>query len=130
MAYAPIARQFIGFAAVGAIGTGAHFLTLIFLVQVGRVDPVIASVFGSLVGAGVNYVLSYHWVFRSSKPHQLALLQFLTVAGIGFALNAAIMAVLVKGFALYYLLSQVSATGAVLGWNFLANRFWTFRHDA
>ena len=126
-AYAPLVRQFIGFAAVGAVGTGAHFLTLILLVQMGRVDAVIASVCGSLVGAGVNYVLSYHWVFRSSKPHQVALPQFLAVAGIGFALNAAIMALLVKGLGLHYLVSQVLATGTVLGWNFLANRFWTFR---
>lgn len=125
--YARLLRQFIGFAAAGAVGTGAHFLTLIALVQLARIDAVAASVAGSLVGAGVNYVLSYHWVFRSRKPHHRALPQFLIVAGVGFALNAAIMALLVKAIALHYLLSQVLATGAVLGWNFLANRFWTFR---
>lgn len=120
-------RQFAGFTAVGAVGTGAHFLTLIALVRGAGLDAVWSSFNGSVVGAVVNYLLNYHLVFRSNKRHGRAMIQFLTIAAIGLALNSAIMAFAVKVLGLHYLLSQVVATGTVLVWNFMGNRSWTFR---
>jgi putative flippase GtrA len=120
-------RQFLGFAAVGVVGTAAHFATLLVLVQKFRLDPVWSSVIGFIVGAVVNYLLSYRVVFRSRKRHVEAMGQFFTVAGVGLLLNAAIMAFAVQVLNLHYLLSQILATGMVLLWNFAGNRFWTFR---
>ena len=120
-------RQFLGFTAVGAVGTAAHFATLLFLVQQLKMNPVWSSVIGSMVGALINYMLSYRFVFRSRKRHVQALSQFFTVVGVGLLLNAGIMALAVQKLGLHYLLSQVLATGTVLLWNFAGNRFWTFR---
>ncbi len=52
----------------------------------------------------------------------------MAVALVGLGINTAIMYGLTHYTGLHYLLCQVLATGVVLGWNFLANRFWTFRH--
>ena len=120
-------RQFLGFAAVGVVGTAAHFATLLVLVQKFHMDPVWSSVIGFIVGAAVNYLLSYRVVFRSRKRHVEAMSQFFTVAGVGLLLNAAIMAFAVQTLGWHYLLSQILATGTVLLWNFAGNRFWTFR---
>ena len=120
-------RQFFGFAAVGVVGTAAHFATLLVLVQKFHMDPVWSSVIGFIVGAAVNYLLSYRVVFRSRKRHVEAMSQFFTVAGVGLLLNAAIMAFAVQTLGWHYLLSQILATGTVLLWNFAGNRFWTFR---
>ena len=120
-------RQFLGFAAVGVVGTAAHFATLLILVQKFHADPVWSSVIGFIVGAAVNYLLSYRVVFRSRKRHVEAMSQFFSVAGVGLLLNAAIMAFAVQTLGWHYLVSQILATGTVLLWNFAGNRFWTFR---
>lgn len=121
--------QFASFASAGALGTGVHYLVLLGLVSIFLAHPVTASILGSLAGAIVNYLLSHHWVFRSNRRHSETLFKFFTIAGLGLALNAAIMYVLVMIAAMHYLLAQVAATGIVLFWNFLGNRFWTFADD-
>lgn len=121
--------QFASFASAGALGTGVHYLVLLGLVSIFLAHPVTASILGSLAGAIVNYLLSHHWVFRSNRRHSETLFKFFTIAGLGLALNAAIMYVLVMIAAIHYLLAQVAATGIALFWNFLGNRFWTFADD-
>jgi len=123
-----LAAQFALFSAVGAVGTAAHFAILILLVQLLATGPVIASAAGFAAGALVNYSLNYRVTFRSSNPHSSALPKFLAVALAGLCLNTVIMTLATAW--LHYLLSQAMATLCVLGWNFLCNRFWTFRKDA
>lgn len=121
--------QFASFASAGALGTIAHYLVLLGLVSIFLAHPVTASILGSLAGAMVNYLLSHHWVFRSKRRHSETLSKFVAVGGLGLVLNAAIMYVLVTIASIHYLLAQIAATGIVLFWNFLGNRFWTFADD-
>lgn len=120
-------RQFAMFAAVGAVGTAAHYATLTSLVELAGADPVAGSVAGSLVGAGVNYVMNYRLTFHSTKRHREAASKFFTVAATCFVLNALLMVVLVKTAGLPYLLAQVLVTGLLLLWNYVLNAAWTFR---
>jgi putative flippase GtrA len=53
--------------------------------------------------------------------------KFATIAALGLALNAAIMAAGTIGLGLHYLLVQVAATAIVLLWNFSGNYLWSFR---
>lgn len=121
--------QFASFASAGALGTIVHYLVLLGLVSIFLAHPVTASILGSLAGAMVNYLLSHHWVFRSKRRHSETLSKFVAVGGLGLVLNAAIMYVLVTIASIHYLLAQIAATGIVLFWNFLGNRFWTFADD-
>lgn len=125
----PMAVQFASFASAGALGTSVHYLVLLGLVSIFLAHPVTASILGSLAGAIVNYLLSHHWVFRSKRNYSETLSKFVAVGGLGLALNAAIMYVLVTMASIHYLLAQFAATGIVLFWNFLGNRFWTFVDD-
>lgn len=120
-------KQFVVFAAVGAIGTLSHYCVLIVLVQLLGVNPVVASGTGFAVGALVNYLLNYRVTFRSARPHQEAAPRFFAIAAVGMLANTVIMALGTKVFAIQYLLAQIIATGMVLGLNFVANRLWTFR---
>ena len=122
-----IANQFIRFSGVGVIGTSGHYVVLIALVQLGGADPVIASTLGFIVGALINYYLSYHFVFRSSARHRDGLPKFITVALTGMIINTAVMALLTSQAFFPYLVNQVIATTCVLFWNFFGNRLWTFR---
>lgn len=125
----PIAFQFTCFASAGAVGTAVHYIILLGLVFFLLASPVTASILGSLAGAIVNYLLSYHWVFRSKRKHTETLSKFVAVGGLGLVLNAVIMYLLVTIASIHYLLAQVTASGIVLFWNFLGSSFWTFADD-
>jgi putative flippase GtrA len=126
----PTLVQFFQFAGIGLVGTAAHFSGLILLVHLFAVQVVIASGFGFVMGALVNYSLNYVFTFRSNKKHTEALVKFFAVAAIGLAFNSAIMAITTTIFKMHYLPGQVIATGSVLIWNFIGNRFWTFQEKA
>ncbi len=121
--------QFISFASAGAAGTLVQYALLFVLVEALSMHPVSSSMLGSLAGAVVNYLLSHHWVFRSQRKHSETATKFVAIAGLGLMLNAAIMYLLVTIAGVHYFLAQVAATGIVLFWNFLGNRFWTFADE-
>jgi len=122
-----ITVQFLQFTTVGVIGTGAHFATLIMLVQGLDIDPVSSSAVGFVVGANVNYGLNYYFTFRSQKRHREAIIKFFIIAVIGLCFNTLIMTFAIRILILHYLLAQVIATGLVLFWSYTGSRLWVFR---
>lgn len=120
-----IGRQFLSFATVGAIGTAAHYATLIAAVSLG-LGPVSASAIGCTVGAAVNYVLNYHVTFRSRLAHRQSVPRFALIAAASLLLNTLLMAVGVDRLGLHYLVAQIFATGVVLCCNFALSRIWAF----
>jgi putative flippase GtrA len=121
-----VVNQFLCFSGVGIIGTLAHYLTLIGMVEIVSMRPVFSSILGFIVGALVNYFLNYHVTFKSAKSHHEAMPKFFVVALVGLAMNAMIMSVATEVLRFHYLLAQVISTGVVLIWNFTGNRLWTF----
>lgn len=121
-----IARQFLSFATVGAIGTVAHYATLMVAVSFG-LDPVAASALGCSVGAAVNYVLNYHVTFRSRVDHRRSAPRFAVIAVGSLLLNTLLMAIEVKWLRFHYLVAQLIATALVLCANFLLSRIWAFK---
>ena len=122
--------QLSRFGAVGAVGTGAHYALFLALIHTADADPVAASAAGATLGACVNYVLNYRYTFRSARRHREALPRFFAVAAAGLLLNTTLMAILIDGLGVHYLIAQIVTTLGVLLWNFLANRHWTFGKDA
>lgn len=126
--YRSVGVQFFQFTCVGAVGTGAHYLVLVSLVEIARWSPVLSSVFGFVTGACINYFLNYMWTFRSTKDHRETVIKFFIVALVGLFINTLIMSFLTSSFLkMNYLLSQIFTTGIVLIWNFCGNKIWTFR---
>lgn len=121
--------QFVSFASAGAVGTLVQYVLLFALVEALLLHPVSASILGFLGGAVVNYLLSHHWVFRSRRKHSETISKFVAIAWMGLMLNAAVMCVLVMIAGVHYFPAQIAATGMVLLWNFLGNRFWTFANE-
>lgn len=149
------ARQFLKFAAVGAMNTAidwslAFFLTfytplprvlgagLVSLTSV-PVRPEVAAVWlTKLISSGTATVNSFiwnrRWTFRvrgkQARARQFA--KFVTVNVIGMLLNSTITALLLRPFLpepprIAFLVCQATATALVLFWNFFANKYWTFR---
>jgi putative flippase GtrA len=124
------AREFTRYAAAGAIGTAAQYLTLGALVRIAGANAVLASTLGMIAGAFINYVLNYRYTFGSSQRHRESMPRFFFVAAISLAINGAAMTVLTAVVGWHYLPSQIIATGLVLVSGFVANRVWTFREKA
>ncbi len=117
--------SFVRFAMVGCVATGIQYILLVVLVRGAGVEATVASCIGFVVSAGANYLMNYHFTFRSQRAHGPAAVKFATLAGVGLLLNAALMRVLV-GAGWHYLLAQVCATLLVMLWNYFGNRAWTF----
>lgn len=131
-----ILKQFLFFTAIGGIGTGGQYITLILLTESGLLTPLPASFIGFSVGAVINYYLNHRFTFKSNKSHKEAMTKFFIVAIFGAVINTVLMYLGIhilnmytelSTHYLYYLLPQIVATGVVLLWNFSANKFWTFR---
>jgi len=119
-------QKFVRFVMVGAVATGIQYVILFILVHLRAADPVWASSIGFIASSFANYILNYHFTFQSTQRHGLALLKFMTLAGIGLILNSLVMRSLIK-VGLYYLIAQICATAFVLLSNFIGNSVWTFR---
>lgn len=119
-------REFLKFANSGAVGTAAHYAVLWTLVSAFGVNPVIGSATGAICGAGINYVLNYHWTFNSKLPHSRTLPRFLAIAAASLLLNTWLMALLISKSSLHYLIDQLITTGVCLALNYIASRFWAF----
>ncbi len=120
-------RQLVGFGGVGVLAALVHYGVLIALVSGANCPPTPAALAAYACGGVLSYVLSRRWAFVSAAPHPRAAARFAIVAAVGFLLTGAIMHVLADIARLPYLLAQLAATAAVLGWSFGAHRYWTFR---
>lgn len=121
-----VLRQFMVFAAMGAVGTALQYAVLFAGVTLASIDPVLASTVGMLLGAVCNYLLNHYVTFRRRGGHGRTAPMFATVAASGLLLNAGVMFALGELAGLHYLLAQLIATGCVLVWNYGANRCWTY----
>ena len=125
---ARLARQFTTFFGVGLVAAFVHFGVLVGLVETVGVRPVPATLAGYLTATVVSYILNRRLTYASDRPHAEAAWRFAVVAGIGFVLTGALMALFIRlvGPA-YYFPAQVLTTGIVLFWHFLGHKLWTFR---
>jgi len=120
-------KKLLLYAALGLVGTIVQYAVLITLVQAFFFSPSTGSAIGAAAGAIVNYQLNAVYNFKHTGDRFPALLKFLVTAGIGMGANWLVMLLLTSHLHLNYLLSQVLATGVVLGLTFLINSTWTFK---
>jgi putative flippase GtrA len=118
--------RFFTYAAVGAIGTGAHYAVLAAAVTLGWLAPVGASACGAAVGAAVNFLLNAQITFRW-RPSWPGAARFVVTAAAAVAANALAMWVLVAWLRLPWLAAQVAVTASLLLLTFRVNSLWTFR---
>ncbi len=119
------AELFWRFAAVGAVGTVLDFAVLNVTHLSFGVELKWALTLGFLSGAVNNYLMNSLWTFEQDLSYQ-RLGKFLAVAVIGLALNNGIVLLLADNFSWNYNLAKLVALFVVFGWNFLANKRWTF----
>jgi len=98
----------------------------------------LAALVGFLFAVTNGFILNSRWTFRQNDPtrRKVQYAKFVLVNAIGLVLNQTILFVvngmLVAGRpqgekGLEPLIAMAVATGIVVFWNFLANKYWTFK---
>jgi len=124
-------RQFVKFGIVGVSSTiidWGIYLGLTRLLGFFYLDAKVISFLFSVIN---SYILNRSWTFRSTDPkklHQFG--KFLVVAAVGLGLNALIMYLVVSKLHLHDIIGLIFASAIVMFWNFLINKFWTFKEVA
>lgn len=121
-----IYKQLIRFLGIGGVCTLLQYLILILLVSLFYIDPVVSSTIGYLTSSVFNYFLNKIYTFKSTVGHRKAAPRFIVIMASGLLLNAFSLGIANSYFGLHYLVAQIFATIVTLGWNFSANRAWTF----
>jgi len=137
--------RFIRFGIVGTIGSIVDFGFLNLLTLVFSVPFLVSSVISFSLAVVNNFILNRIWTFPGARKEPIVnqLFQFGLVSVVGLLIRTPLLAwleqVLIPMAEEYvpnlltptivgHNVSLAIAIGVVLLWNYLANRFWTFRN--
>jgi putative flippase GtrA len=119
-------RQLLAYVFAGGVTAVAHYALLIGLVELGRVDPVPATLAGFALGAVVSYTLNRWLTFDATHTHGQATWRFGLIAAGGFVLTGMLMHLFVARVGLPYLPMQIVTTLIVMVFSFLGHKFFSF----
>jgi|GEM_PF-300616 len=120
-------EQVLRFAAVGVVGTAIHYSVLIAMVELAGTGPVVGTFAGFMVAAFFAYLLNSRYTFRAQLDLRKGLLKNYSSLAVGLAINMGTVALL-TWFDVPYIAAQAVATVLAFIWNFLASKFFVFRH--
>ena len=120
---------FLKYATVGLTAAAIDFSFLYVLTDFFHIHYLISATISFTLAALVNYNLNRRWTFRSNGRRLYQLPIFFTIAVLGVLINNNIMYFGVEKIELHYLLAKVGATAMVTIWNFLGNKYLTFKSN-
>lgn len=123
-----ILRQFIKFGIVGITSTIIDWGIYLLLTRFLDTFYLMAKILSFAVAVLNSYIWNRRWTFRSQDPKRLnQFIKFLIISIIGLVVNTFIMYLAVDKFRLSDIYGLFLATAIVMIWNFLANKFYTFK---
>lgn len=139
--------QFLKFAVVGVINTAADWLVFYLLIYAIIPDErLLAKAVSFAVAVTNSFILNSIWTFRDEfykgikdknlKTYRLTnyFIRFILVSLVGFAINFLTFRYVItnlSGPLVNYsnLAGLIAASGAALVWNFVINKFWTYKKE-
>lgn len=125
------ARQLVKFGVVGATNTFWDYLTYIALTrgwfghEFHFLTANLAAFFVSVVN---SYILNKRWTFRfEDARHHVFFTKFFAVNLVTLTFYELLMYIFVHHYGLFDLYGKTISIVIVIVWNFLANKYWTFR---
>jgi putative flippase GtrA len=124
------------FLTVGVLGTSIDLALYTGLHVLLGAPTLIANTCSYSAGMLNSYVLHRNWTYarRSPKTMGTQFVQFAVVNLVALIMNNVLVLLFTHPFSSLVnhagmgdMLAKLFATGVCMGWNFLANNFWTFR---
>ena len=119
---------FFKYALVGFLGTAIDLGSLYLFIDRLHIHLLVATALSFLLAVINNFTLNKFWTFQNKHSNiRKQFIKFLIVSTIGLILTEMCMAFFVYGLKIWYMSSKLFTSGLVLMWNFLANKYWTFK---
>jgi putative flippase GtrA len=118
------------YGAAGLVNTLVGYATIEVLYRMFGAPPALANAAGFAVGTVTGFVLSRGFVFRSDVPRRETAPRYLLTAAGGFALNQAVLALmlgLLGRQGMGHEIAQLCAMGSYTVFVFATCRLWVFR---
>ncbi|MBV6272942.1 GtrA family protein [Alcaligenaceae bacterium CGII-47] len=126
-----LAEQIGWFVIVGCAAAATHWAFAVACVAFVGFSPLWANFIGWIIAFFVSFTGHYQLTFRHQRaPLAQAAWRFFTVSALGFAVNEAAYAVLLRLTPLRYDLLLALILIGIAGMTFILGRFWAFRHKA
>ena len=121
--------EFFKFGVVGLSGTILNLLVFYFMAGILGLHYMIAAIIAFVFAATSNYLLNKVWTFNEKIKDRIArkFVQFFTVSVVTLGINLGILFALVEGIGMYYMFAQVISIMLSMIFNYVGNKFWTFR---
>lgn len=115
------------YATVGLLSALVDFSVLYFLTDIVGFHYLTSATISFVLAATGNYWSNRRWTFQSNGKRRKQLPVFFIIAVLGLLINNYIIYISVEKLGLHYLFGKVLATAIVTVWNFLGNKYLTFR---
>jgi|SRR3989344_4849568 len=124
-----ISLEFIKFAIVGLSNTLIHLAILYFLTEFFGVYYVIASFIGFIVAVTNSFIFNTLWTFNKDIREKTSFRysKFFVISSFAAITNLGLLYIITEFLGVWYILSQIIATGFSLIVNYLGNKFWTYK---
>ncbi len=120
--------QLVRYCIVGSSGALIDLASLYIFVEYFQIYVLYAAVLSFLLSVTNNFILNKYWTFKNrSRNFRKLYVKYLMVSTIGLGLTIGCMYVLLTITGLWYMFAKAITSLIVVSWNFLANKFWTFR---
>lgn len=119
--------QIARFSVVGFSSAVIDFGLLYILTDFFNLHYLLSATISFVMAATYNFSLNRTWTFKSRGKRRRQLPIFFGIAVAGILLNLGIMYFSVDHLGIHYMLGKVIATAVVTVWNFLGNKYITFR---
>ncbi|WP_316668462.1 GtrA family protein [uncultured Propionibacterium sp.] len=122
-------RQLISYGLLGGLGAISDFLIYTGMVHFTPLShvPVAANMISVLTGILVSFLLNSRITFRTRDNIFKRGVRFFTVGLSGLALSTSLLAILTHGAGMDPIIAKLITMPPVVLFQFLANRFWSFR---
>ena len=119
--------QLLRFSIVGFSTLALYYLLLLIFVEYFSASISLASALAYILALVFNYVFHYSWTFMSNSSHQIVIVKYLMMVGVGFLINWLTMTNFATREKHSYLLVQTIVIGVIVVLNFVVGKIWVFR---
>lgn len=121
-------NELLRYISIGGLCALTDIALLYFFVNHLRIWYLTATTISFVIVTFFGYFGQKYFTFRDlSKNHKKQITIFFIVAGVGLTINALCMFFFVSVVVLWYITSNIITKFVVLIWNFLANKYITFK---
>ncbi|NCN51591.1 GtrA family protein [archaeon] len=122
--------KFLKYALVGFIGILVNLLFLYLFTEIFKMYYLFSSVISFSIATFHNFFINKVWTFKENVKDKVFSkgTKFFIISGISLLVNTFFLYLFTDIFGVYYIFSQILASGFTLITNFTGNRLWTFKN--